>query len=87
MKIYTPLTASLVPLYPVTCPVCDAAIGALYRHGLSLRPHVQECTKRCDQLWRFGYGRAHWRALPADLRQIQLAAGMLDYESRQIGTS
>jgi hypothetical protein len=80
--IFTPLGRDLQPLYPVHCPICDRFLGALYRDGLSLKMSAMPCSERCMRLARYARGRARWRRLPVDLRQIWLAAGLLDATSK-----
>lgn len=82
--IFTPLRANLRPLYPVDCPVCGRFLGSMYKDGLSLRASVEPCTDRCVRLWAFARKQAGWRGLPVDLRQIQLAARLLDHEAKQL---
>jgi len=79
--ICTPLTREMRPLYPVNCPICGAFLGAMYRDGLSLRASAKSCTERCVIMWNFGRGKRSWRELPADLRQVYLAAGVLESEA------
>jgi hypothetical protein len=82
--IATPLRRDCrTPLYPVECPICGARLGALYRDGLTLRMFARPCTDRCVRLWGYGRGRASWRDYPAVIRQVYLAAGLLEYETRQ----
>lgn len=85
--IATPLTAEMRPLYPVTCPICGAFLGALYRDGLSMRAAAKPCTPRCVRLWQYGHGRPRWRELPPNLRQIRLAAGVLEHEASKARTA
>lgn len=75
------------PLYPVNCPICGKLLGALYRDGYSLKPFAVDCTSRCGFLWGYGKGRSGWRDLPFDLRQIQLAAGVLDHAIQETRTN
>jgi hypothetical protein len=79
--MFTPLGRDGRPLHPVHCPICGAFLGALYRDGISLRIAAIPCTERCVRLARYARGRSRWRRLPTDLRQIWLAAGLLEHEA------
>ena len=78
--IATPLARGGGPLFPVACPVCGRRLGSLYRDGCSLRMFATPCDERCQLLYRYGRGRARWRSLSPDLRQVQLTSWMLDHE-------
>lgn len=77
--IATPLKPGGGPLMPIRCPVCDRMVGAVYRDGLTLKPFAVRCTPRCEALWPHGRGRAGWRELPPEWRQVQLAAWMVGH--------
>lgn len=81
--IYTPLTPKLRPLHAIRCPICDQFLGAMYRDGLSIKAYAKPCTPRCVRLWRFARGRSGWRGLDESIRQPDLAARLLENETRQ----
>jgi hypothetical protein len=82
--IVTPLRGSGGPLYPVHCPICGQFLGSLYRDGRTLKMFAKRCSERCVRLWEYGRGHPRWRSLPPHLRQVWLAAGLLNHETQTI---